>query len=66
MPKGACFRCGQIGHVKKYFLLLSNTGFVGQSSVQSSTSIQGFGRSVVRLVGSSRSMTSSRSRTQGV
>ena len=47
MPQEVCFRCGQTGHVKKYCLLLNSTGSVGQSVMQPSTLVQGFGRSIV-------------------
>ena len=61
MPQEVCFRCGQTDHVKKYCLLLNNIGSVGQSSVQPSTLVQGFGRSAVRPVGSLKSMSGSSS-----
>ena len=66
MPQRVCFRCGQTGHIKKYYILLSNIGSVGQLSVQPSTPILSFSRSVVRPIGSSRSMAGNSSRTQGV
>ena len=66
MPQGVCFQCGQTGQVKKYCLLLNNTRSVSQSLMQPSILIQGFGRSVVRPLRSSRSMTNNSSGIQGV
>ena len=66
MPQEVCFQYGQTGHVKKYCPLLSNTGSVGQSLVQPSTSVQSFGRLAVRSAGLSRSMVGSSFGTQGV
>ena len=66
MPQGVCFRCGQTRHVKKYFPLLNNIGFVGQSSAQPSPLFQSFGKSIVQPAGSSRFMVGSSFGTQGV
>ena len=66
MPHGVCFWFGQTGHVKKFCPLLNSIGSVVQSLIKPSTPIQDFGKSAIRPAKSSRSMTSSSSRTQGV
>ena len=50
-----CFQCGQIGHVKRFCPMMSGIDSVGQSLAQPKALVQGFGKSTVRPIVSSRS-----------
>ena len=43
-----CFQCGQTDHVKIFYLILSGSGLVGQSSGQPQAPAHSFGYLVVR------------------
>ena len=61
-----CFHCGQIDHVKRFYLIMSGIDLVEQSLAQPRALVQDFGRLTVLPVVSFRFEGGSSSRTHGV